>query len=68
MPLTTSYYLQRAAEFEAFAPPDECGTRKEYLELAQRFRDVASRVGVSRMESDEEAVRFAQRIMRKSSA
>ncbi len=68
MPLTTSYYRQRAAEFEAFAPHADCGTRKEYLELAQRFRDVASRVGVSRMESDEEAVRIAQRVVGKSSA
>jgi hypothetical protein len=68
MPLTTSYYLQRAAEFEAFAPLADCGTRKEYLELAQRFRDVASRIGISRMQSDEETVRIAQRIVGKSSA
>jgi hypothetical protein len=68
MPLTTSYYLERAAEFEAFAPLADCGTRKEYLELAQRFRDVASRVGVSRMESDEEAVGLAQRTVGNASA
>jgi hypothetical protein len=68
MPLTTSYYRQRAAEFEALAPHADCGTRKEYLELAQRFRDVASRIGISRMQSDEETVRIAQRIVGKSSA
>ena len=68
MPLTTSYYRQRAADFEAFAPRADCGKRKEYLELAQRFRDVASRVGVSRMELDDEAVRIAKRIVGKSSA
>ncbi len=68
MPLTTSYYRQRAAEFEALAPHADCGTRKEYLELAQRFRDVASRVGVSRMESDEEAVCIAKRMVEKSTA
>ena len=66
MPLTTNYYRQRAAEFEAFAPHADCGTRKEYLELAQRFRDVASRVGVSRMESDDESVRIAKRMVGKA--
>ena len=68
MPLSTTYYRQRAAEFEAFAPHADCRKRKEYLELAQRFRDVASRVGVSRMESDEEAVRIAKRMVGKASA
>jgi len=68
MPLTTSYYRRQAAEFEAFAPHTDSGKRKEYLELAQRFRDVASRVGVSRMESDEEAIRIAKRMVGKASA
>ena len=64
MPLTRSYYLQRAAGFEALAPDaSDSETRKEYLDLAQRFRDLASRVAVSQMQSDEESIRLAQRMV-----
>jgi hypothetical protein len=31
--------------------------------LAQRFRDLASRVAVSQMQSDEESIRLAQRMV-----
>jgi hypothetical protein len=36
-------------------------TRKAYLDLAQRFRDVANRVAVSQMQSDDESFRLADR-------
>jgi hypothetical protein len=62
MALTASYYLQRAAEFEAHA--SEGRLRQEYLDLAQRFRDVAGRVDV--FQSDHDIVRLAERMVGKA--
>jgi hypothetical protein len=69
MPLTTSYYLERAAAFEALAPQaSDCGTRKNYLDLAQRFRDVAKRLSFSRIEPDEDGVSLAERMVGKTAS
>lgn len=61
---TQSYYLQRAAELEALAAQaSDSAARTGYLELAEGFRDIANLTGVSQMQSDEEAVRLAERIV-----
>jgi hypothetical protein len=62
---TQSYYLQRAAELEALAQASDPDARTSYLELAEAFRDIANFTGVSQMQSDEEAVRLAERMVEK---
>jgi hypothetical protein len=61
---TQSYYLQRAAELEALAAQaSDSAVRTSYLELAEGFRDIANLTGVPQMQSDEEAVRLAERMV-----
>jgi hypothetical protein len=67
MPFTPHDYLQRAANLEALAEQlAESGTRTGYLELAQRFRDMANLAGVSQMQSDIEIMRLAERMVGKA--
>jgi hypothetical protein len=68
MPFTTNHYLRQAAELEALAEQtDDSAVRIDQLELAQRFRDMANSAGVAQTESDEEAVRLAERMVGKIS-
>jgi hypothetical protein len=68
MPFTTNHYLRQAAELEALAEQTgDSAVRIDHLELAQRFRDMANLAGVAQTESDEEAVRLAERMVGKVS-
>jgi phosphoheptose isomerase len=64
MPFTENHYLQQAAELETLAAQaSDPTTQKEYLALAQRFRDMANLISVSQIQSDEEAVHLAERMV-----
>lgn len=64
MAFTLSHYLQQAAEFETLAAAaSDRATRTDYLELAQRYRDMANLAGFSQMQTDEESVRLAERMV-----
>jgi len=63
---TPTYYLQRAAELEALAEraPDSA-LPEGYQNLARAFRDMANMASVSQSQSDEEALRLAERMVGK---
>jgi hypothetical protein len=64
MAFTLSHYLQQAAKFETLAAElCDCAARTDYLELAQRYRDMANLAGFSQMQTDEESVRLAERMV-----
>jgi hypothetical protein len=64
MAFTLSHYLQQAAEFEILAAAaSDRATRTDYLELAERYRDMANLAGFSQMQTDEESVRLAERMV-----
>jgi len=49
------------------AQASDSTVRISYLKTAQGFRDMANFAGVSQMESDEEAIRLAERMVGKAS-
>ena len=68
MSFTQSHYLRRAAELEALAAQaSDSAVRISYLKMAQGFRDMANLASVAQMESDEETVRLAERMVGKVS-
>jgi hypothetical protein len=68
MRFTPSYYLQRAAELEtSAAEASDSAARKHYQDLAQAFRDVANSAAVSKLQSDDEVMRMAERMVGKTS-
>ena len=61
---TKDQYLSRAVELDALAAATaDSAARTAYLDMARRYREMANLLNISQMQSDEDVLRLAERMI-----